>query len=141
MHTILKQVTSPPGETSWCKFQADIANGTNKYVEKTGLPTYLRDKLLPIFQDLGSRDLLSKCMHGSTQNNNESLNGFVWTKCPKEIFVERYVLEIGVCSAVLNFNSGLAGIINVLQDVGVLIRHFTKIFCDKKECLCKENGQ
>ena len=43
-------------------------------VEKTGLPTYLRHKLLPIFQDLGSRDLLSKCTHGTTQNNNESLN-------------------------------------------------------------------
>ena len=56
----------------------------------------------------------------------------MWTKCPKEIFVEMYVLEIGVCSAVLNFNSGSAGIINVLQDVGVLVGHFTKIFCDKK---------
>ena len=22
----------PPGEISWCKFQADIANGTNEYV-------------------------------------------------------------------------------------------------------------
>ena len=57
----------------------------------------------------------------------------MWTKCLKEIFVVRYVLEIGVCSAVLNFDSGSAGIINVLQDVGVLVRHFTKIFCDKKD--------
>ena len=82
------------------------------------MPTYLRDKLLPIFR--------GPCTHGTTQNNNEALNGFVWTKCPKEIFVERYVLEVGVCSAVLNFNSGSAGIINVLQDVGVLVGHFTK---------------
>ena len=56
-----------------------------------------------------------------------------WTKCPKEIFVESYVLEVGVCSAVLNFNSGSAGIINVLQDVRVLAGHFTKQFCEKKD--------
>ena len=95
--------------------------------------TYVRDKLLPIFRDLGSRDLLSKCTHGTTQNNNEALNGFVWTKCPKEIFVERYVSEVGVCSAVLNFNSGSAGIINVLKNVRVLAGHFTNIFCEKKD--------
>ena len=56
----------PPGETSWCKFQAGNANGTNEYVEKTGLPTYVGDKLLPISRDLGSRDLLSKCTHDTT---------------------------------------------------------------------------
>ena len=32
---------------------------------------------MPIFTDLTSENLLSKCLHGQTQNNNESLNGLI----------------------------------------------------------------
>ena len=92
--------------------------------------------MISIFRDLGSLDLLSKCTHGTTQNNNEALNGFVWTKCPKEISVERYVLEVGVCSAVLNFNSGSAGIINVLQDVRWTF--YQKILREERQCTSTE---
>ena len=32
------------------------------------------------------------------------MNNIIWAKCPKSVFVERRVLEIGVSSAVLEFN-------------------------------------
>ena len=91
----------PQGSTSWCKYQADITNGTQTYVHKTGLPVHVCNKIAPIFQDLSSKDLLRKCLHGTTQNNNEALNGIIWLKCPKEVYVERFTLELGVCSAIL----------------------------------------
>ena len=75
----------PQGSTSWCKYQADITNGTQTYVHKTGLPVHVCNKIAPIFQDLSSQDLLRKCLHGTTQNNNEALNGITWLKCPRGI--------------------------------------------------------
>ena len=42
----------PPGGSSWCKYQVDIANNTHQYVEKPGLPAYLHDALLPILNAL-----------------------------------------------------------------------------------------
>ena len=80
---------------------------------------YARDKIMHIFRDLGSEELLRKCLHGTTQNNNEALNGVIWQKCPKEVlngviwqkcpkevYVDRITLEMGVCSDIINFNSG-----------------------------------
>ena len=55
----------------------------------------------PIFVDLSDDNLLSKCLHGSTQNVNEALNQIIWNKCPKQVFVEKKMLEIGVYSAML----------------------------------------
>ena len=52
----------------------------------------------PIFTDLINDDLLQKCLHGTTQNNNEALNGLIWKKVPKDVFVGHNVLEIGVCA-------------------------------------------
>ena len=110
-----------------------MANGTTTYVHKSVSPVYAREKIKPIFHDLGSEELLSKCLHGTTQNNNEALNGVIWQKCPKEVYVERFTLEIGVCSAVINFNSGSQGIIKVLEICGISPGHFTKLFCEQKD--------
>jgi hypothetical protein len=129
----------PTGSLTWCKFQADIANGTKDYVDKPGLPSHLRDALKPIFTRLSSPELLSKCLHGTTQNNNEALNGVIWQKCPKEVFVERQTLEVGVCSAIVNFNSGMNGVIAVLRDLGMSPGHFTMAFCKKKNAIRMEN--
>jgi hypothetical protein len=39
--------------------------------------------------------LLSKCLDGKTQNQNESLNGMIWNRLPKTVFVgdESLILE------------------------------------------------
>ena len=130
----------PQGSTSWCKYQADITDGTQTYVHKTGLPVHVRNKIAPIFQDLSSKDLLRKCLHGTTQNNNEALNGIIWLKCPKEVYVERFTLELGVCSAILNFNSGTKSIINVLEDSGVTPGYFTTKYCSKQDMIRVSNS-
>ena len=55
-------------------------NGTG-YTEKSGLPKVVCDAILPIFMELSKDELLRKCLHGSTQNNNESINGVIWKRC------------------------------------------------------------
>ena len=45
-----------------------------------------------------------KCLHGKMQNANEALNNLIWAKYPKNVYVEIEVLEMGVCSAIINCN-------------------------------------
>ena len=66
-----------------------------------------------------SDDLLSKCLHRLTQNLFESLRSGICAKCPKNVFVERQTLEIGVCSAVIEFNEGFQGIHKVIEYMGL----------------------
>ena len=81
----------PRSSESWCKFQADKVN-TGLYKNKLGLPSVVRDAIKPVFMDLSDDNLLKKCLHGQTQNNNESLNGVIWKRCTKDVFVGRSTL-------------------------------------------------
>ena len=77
----------------------------------------MRDAIKPVFMDLSDDNLLTKCLHGQTQNNNESLNGVIWKRCPKDVFVGRSTLEMGVASAVISFNDGQSGILKVMENL------------------------
>ena len=115
-------------DSSWCKYRIAEKLG-NQYQDKRGLPAVIRDKIMPIFQALSSAELLGKCLHGKTQNNNEGLNSFIWRRLPKDVYVGRYVLEMGVCSAILHFNSGATKKVDIMKQLGVCAGHFTKEFC------------
>ena len=119
----------PRGATSWCKYQSDKVTGKKTYKESLNIPPAIREKIKPIFMDLSSDDLLSKCLHGKTQNVNESLNQIIWKRCPKNIFVERFTLEIGVASAIISFNAGTTGMIKVLKMLGLEPGYNFENFC------------
>ena len=55
----------------------DRADSTSTYKPGSGLPISTVLKLKPIFEELGHEDLLSKCLHGLTQNQNESFNAVI----------------------------------------------------------------
>ena len=63
--------------------------------------------------------MLAKCLHGETQNNNESWNNMIWAKCPKNVFVTKPLLQLGVNSAVIGLNEGGNGAIRVLEKLGI----------------------
>ena len=74
-----------------------------------------------LFERFRDEELLSQCLHGKTQNVKEALNGIIWTKCPKSIFVNRKTLEICVSSAVIEFNEGKLGIQSIFKKAGMKI--------------------
>ena len=76
----------PKGSKSWCKYQLDVANGTNFYTQDNCLPAIFRKELKPLFTRLSSDELLKRCLKGVTQNQNEALNSILWKKCPKSVF-------------------------------------------------------
>ena len=71
--------------------------------------------LTKIFQELSNEELLPKCIHGETQDVNESLNNIISMKCPKQVFVERSCVN----SAILQFNEGQFGIAKVFKKLGI----------------------
>ena len=90
------------------------------------MPSVIHQLIKPIFLDLITETLLSKCLHGNTQNANESIDNIIWTKCPKNIYVQRNFLEMGLSSVVINFNDGNCGILNVFKNLGIDAGYFTK---------------
>ena len=109
----------PRSDTSWCIWQADQVTSQNRYKVKLSLPVAICNLIKPIFIDLSADSLLTKCLHGGTQNNNESINNVIWKKYPKQTYVSKKILEIGVSSAVLEFNEGTAGIFSVFLKLGI----------------------
>ena len=67
----------PKGSKSWCKYQLDLANGTNFYTQDISLPAIFRKELKLLFTRLSGDELLKSCLRGVTQNQNEALNSIL----------------------------------------------------------------
>ena len=104
-----------------------------QHADKPGLPIIIRNKMLPTFMELWDETLLEKCLHGSTQNNNERINGVIWKRTPTDILVGRIVLEIGVCSAVLSFNVGAIRLSKIFEKLSMVAGSFIEEFCASRD--------
>ncbi|GFW32446.1 uncharacterized protein TNCV_676051 [Trichonephila clavipes] len=58
------------------------------YHHKNSLPVDVVEAMRPVFRDLANPELLKKCLHGGTQNPNESVNNVIWSRVPKKTFVQ-----------------------------------------------------
>eukprot|EP00795_Rhopilema_esculentum_P016151 gene16151-7517_t len=100
---------------SWCTWQKNKADGKTGYKHKSYLPSAIVDVVLPIYDDLSDKSLLTSCLDSFTQNPNESLNKLIWARCPKKIYQGRKVVELCTASAATHFNDGASSIARVLQ--------------------------
>lgn len=69
----------PSGPNSWCQYNKSLHNGS-KYKNKHSIAPAIMEAIKPVFRDLSSEDLLKKCLHGRSQNMNESLNHLIWCR-------------------------------------------------------------
>ena len=92
--------------------------------DKNRLPEYVCEEMRSIFKDLSSDELLHKCLHGGTQNANESFHHMIWERCPKEIFVSKDRLEISVDDATIMYDDGEMGRLDIFKKLNLSIgRH------------------
>ncbi|GFV02246.1 uncharacterized protein TNCV_3455691 [Trichonephila clavipes] len=83
----------PSDTDTWCKFKkAELLGET--YHHKNSLPVDVVEAMRPVFRDLANPELLKKCLHGGTQNPNESVNNVIWSRVPKKTFVQLKVLSL-----------------------------------------------
>ena len=119
----------PDGANSWCRYKKDEALGTSTFVHGKGLSLNVIKHTKPVFEDLSKDSLLSKCLHGKTQNQNESFNSTVWKRVPKDTFVGAKTFALGAMDAVAHFNDGNIATLNVLDEIGLFRGHYTTVGC------------
>ncbi|GFS85759.1 uncharacterized protein TNCV_1663021 [Trichonephila clavipes] len=85
--------------------------------------------------DLANPELLKKCLHGGTQNPNESVNNVIWSRVPKKTFVQLEVLSLGTYDAVSSFNMGNVSKLEILRKMCIEPGDYT---VQAMECLDKQ---
>ncbi|GFX86250.1 uncharacterized protein LOC101238613 [Trichonephila clavipes] len=73
------------------------------------------NQIKPTYLKLCNETLLKKCLHGKTQNCNESYNNILWNIVPKNIFIGLETFRLGALLALILYNSGYAGILSVIR--------------------------
>ena len=116
----------PVGPDSWCGFKKDKTS----YKHGPGLPQPVIAQVKPIYQRLSNDALLEKCLHGKTQNQNESFNGLVWQRVPKEVFVAKDTIEFGLYDAIAHFNYGAQTVMELYTALGISPGKYTEIGCE-----------
>ena len=72
---------------------------------------------------------LAKCLHGKTQNQNESFNAMIWESVPKITFVSKHKIELATYDAAANFNDGRQGTIDIFKKLNISAGYYTSISC------------
>ncbi|GFU63389.1 uncharacterized protein TNCV_44351 [Trichonephila clavipes] len=104
----------PLGDDSWCGYNRSKLKG-DTYKHKHNLPIAIMHCIKKVFRDLSSPELLSRCLHGKTQNCNESLNSVIWSIIPKTVFVQLGTLKTRVYESISIYNQGLITKLKVLD--------------------------
>ena len=73
-----------------------------------------------------------------TQNSNKAINSVIWKRCPKDVFVGRQTLELGVSSAVISYNDGASGLLNVFHLIKIKPGFFCEQYCMQRDQNCVE---
>ena len=60
-----------------------------------------------------------------TQNVNECLNGLIWDRCPKSVYVEQETVALTTYLAILKFNHGDISFLKLLSDLDITPGIFT----------------
>lgn len=111
----------PRTADSWCGYQSDKITKKRKYKSHINIPAAVAKVIIPIFshKNLAADDLLARCVDGETQNANEALNQIIWKKIPKDVFVGKLTLDIGVYSPIISYNDGYEGLLKVIVNCGL----------------------
>lgn len=120
------------GESHWCKWQQDTATGMTTYKNQDCLPEVFRELLRPTFISLSERKLLERCIRGTTQNRNGSINALVWARCPRNKHHGPKVTRCAVASFVCHFHSGASLRARVMQRLNILPGVFTNLAQQKR---------
>ena len=83
------------------------------------MPAAVADEIKCVFDALSKESLLVSCLHGGTQNQNESFNGLIWQRAPKITHSGLHTVELATHLAIGIFNDGTKTIVNILRELGV----------------------
>ena len=76
--------------------------------------------------------LLKRCLHGRTQNANESFNSIVWKRIPKATYVSLQTFKFGVFDSVAHFNVGTKAAVLLFEKMGMIPGRYMTKGCDTR---------
>ncbi|GFW73559.1 uncharacterized protein TNCV_4327161 [Trichonephila clavipes] len=114
----------PIGKDSWCYYQRALSCGKKPNEKYKGLSNEVPNTIKPTYLELCTKELLTKCLHGKTQNSNECLNGVIWQRVPKVVFVCLKILKSGALDAVIQFNDGYKGCVEIFKKLNITPGYF-----------------
>ncbi|GFX98535.1 uncharacterized protein TNCV_1501131 [Trichonephila clavipes] len=115
----------PIGKDSWCYYQRALSCGKKPKEKYKGLSNEVLNMIKPTYLELCTKELLTKCLHGKTQNSNECLNGVIWQRVLKEVFVCLKTLKSGALDAVIQFNNRYKGCVEIFKKLNITPGYFT----------------
>ncbi|GFY19076.1 uncharacterized protein TNCV_3877641 [Trichonephila clavipes] len=115
----------PIGKDSWCYYQRALSCGKRPKEKYKGLSNEVLNMIKPTYLELCTKELLTKCLHGKTENSNVYLNGVIWQRVPKEVFVCLKTLKSGPLDAVIQFTDGYKGCVEVFKKLNITAGYFT----------------
>ena len=69
---------------------------SNHKSDKGSFIVDIRRQILRIYNDRRTTEMLSKCLHGRTQNANEQFNGMKWNGVTKRTHDGQCLMSVGV---------------------------------------------
>ena len=128
-HSTGQHTSCPPGTTSWCYHQKNIAQHSK---DEPNVPLKPRKPYLSEEEGIRLREALTvfgrlsfcECLTmGTTQNANESLHSVLWHNAPKTKKVGQKSMQASAALAVLSFNDGSLSYSTVLDELGIPLCH------------------
>ena len=117
----------PSTKDTWCQFQRDQINGTNLHKAGKGLHPDVIKHVKPVYDSLTDETELAKCLHGHTQNANESFNALIWERAPKIRYCGLAKLKLCVYDAVSFYNYGGQSVIDTLKLLDIDAGYYTRM--------------
>ena len=108
---------------------------------KTYISIQVAEKLKPIYERLGSKELLKRCLRGGTQNANESLHSVIWSRCPKAFNASRNKAEVASLVGCGEFNMGSVSSHNILVSLGLNVGSNTKPLGGMRDSIRHSNSR
>ena len=90
---------------SWCTYWSN----REKYNNQKPLASVFIEVMKPVYKlfiNLSKRELLNRRLQGLTQNQNEAINGLLWSKCPKKKFCGKVKVLLAVSKTIIHLNTG-----------------------------------
>ncbi|GFT72134.1 uncharacterized protein TNCV_2272351 [Trichonephila clavipes] len=93
----------PTNEDTWCEYNQAIITG-EVYKHKDTLPSEVLNCIKNVFTR--NYQQLTSLPNGKTQNCNQSANCIIWSRIPKNSFVQLGTLKTGILESIASYNQG-----------------------------------
>ena len=120
--------------------QLDAINKTNLYTPGAGISEDVIFAIKLVYADLTKADILQKCLHGLTQNPNESFNSTIWERAPKTVCRGLDTLQLAGYDAVANYNYGRKATIDILKHLNIIPGVYITRLCNTLNLRRKYNA-